>query len=108
MSDIRNLLTAKDYALMDMYREAYASEDHNYRVGHDMVATSELLAPWAEAKGGFLSELFGDQLILSREISLRKSYSELYDDYATRKNINDLERMTNEIDFSPKTNTIFF
>lgn len=27
MSDIRNLLTAKDYSLIDKYREIYASDE---------------------------------------------------------------------------------
>ena len=38
MSDIRNLLTAKDYSLIDMYRENYVSEDQVYHIGNGMVA----------------------------------------------------------------------
>ena len=38
MSDIRNLLTAKDYSLIDMYREDYVSEDQVYHIGNGMVA----------------------------------------------------------------------
>ena len=38
MSYIRNLLTAKDYSLIDMYREDYVSEDQVYHIGNGMVA----------------------------------------------------------------------
>ena len=38
MSDIRNLLTIKDYSLIDMYRENYVSENQVYHIGNGMVA----------------------------------------------------------------------
>ena len=38
MSDIRNLLTAKNYSLIDRYREDYVSEDQVYHIGNSMVA----------------------------------------------------------------------
>ena len=93
MSDIRNLLTAKDYSLIDMYREDYVSEDQVYHIGYGMIPSFDLLMPWSKAKSEFLTALFGNQLILSREISLRKSCRELYDDEATHKHIDHLEQL---------------
>lgn len=98
MSDIRNLLTAKDYSLINMYRENYVSEDQVYHIGDGMIPSFDLLMPWSEAKSKFLTTLFGNQLILSREISLRKSCRELYDDEATYKHIDHLERLTCQLD----------
>lgn len=37
MSDIRNLLTAKDYSLIDKYREIYASDEQCYHIGDNMI-----------------------------------------------------------------------
>lgn len=98
MSDIRNLLTAKDYSLIDMYRENYVSEDRVYHIGDDMIPSFDLLMPWSEAKSEFLTALFGNQLILSREISLRKSCKELYDDEATHKHINHLDQLACQLE----------
>ena len=72
MSDIRNLLTAKDYSLIDMYRENYVSEDQVYHIGDGMIPSFDLLMPWSEAKSEFLTTLFGNQLILSRELGFTK------------------------------------
>lgn len=98
MSDIRNLLTAKDYSLIDMYREDYVSEDQVYHIGDGMIPSFDLLMPWSEAKSEFLTTLFGNQLILSREISLRKSCRELYDDEATHKHIDHLDQLACQLE----------
>ena len=60
MSDIRNLLTAKDYSLIDKYREIYASGEQCYHIGDNMIPSFNLLSPWSEAKSKFLTTLFGN------------------------------------------------
>ena len=100
MSDIRNLLTAKDYSLIDMYRENYVSEDQVYHIGNGMIPSFDLLMPWSEAKSKFLTTLFGNQLILSREVSLHKSYDELCDDEITYEHVYRLDQFIDQIDKS--------
>ena len=100
MSDIRNLLTAKDYSLIDKYREIYASDEQCYHIGDNMIPSFNLLSPWSEAKSKFLTTLFGNQLILSREVSLHKSYDELCDDEITYEHIYRLDQFIYQIDKS--------
>ena len=100
MSDIRNLLTAKDYSLIDKYREIYASDEQCYHIGDNMISSFNLLSPWSEAKSKFLTTLFGNQLILSREVSLHKSYDELCDDEITYEHIYRLDQFIYQIDKS--------
>lgn len=100
MSDIRNLLTAKDYSLIDKYREIYTSDEQCYHIGDNMIPSFNLLSPWSEAKSKFLTTLFGNQLILSREVSLHKSYDELCDDEITYEHIYRLDQFIYQINKS--------
>ena len=45
------------------------------------ISLKELLTPWAEAKSEYLGNLFGNDLIIKKEISFKEGYEEIYERY---------------------------
>ena len=69
-------LTLKDKELITSYIKEYAcSCDCN--LSEQMSELSTILQPWANEKAGWLGPMFGDKLILEREIEFTKPQSEL-------------------------------
>lgn len=87
---IKNLLTEKDYELIDAYREMFAVEGGNEEPSSPFVSSASLLNVWANEKDKFLAKtLFKDGLILSRPVEVscddlaanvpQDTYVKLYD-----------------------------
>lgn len=66
--EVFDLLTDKDFELIDKYISAYAGDDGGSLDFHDDV--KHILRFWNGAKNGFLSTLMGNQLILERHINV--------------------------------------
>ena len=46
-----------------------------------IISLKELLTPWAEAKSEYLGELFGNDLIIKKEVSFTEGYNEIQERY---------------------------
>lgn len=65
-----------DFNLFDTYRKENTHPNGNAKY----CSVEHLLRFWRENKGKYLMPLFGDKLILEREVSYNKSEDELHDD----------------------------
>ena len=93
MNRMLSLLNEKDYQLIDAYRRNFAIDENESRecdCDHDFTSIHSLLTEWADAKEQQLGKLFGDQLVLRKDISIHKSYNELWDDDNTRRYVDRL------------------
>lgn len=100
MNRMLSLLNEKDYQLIDTYRRNFAINENESRecdCDHDFTSIHSLLTEWADAKEQQLGKLFGDQLVLRKDISIHKSYNELKDDDNTRMYVDKLIDYTNEM-----------
>lgn len=70
--EIFEKLSTKELRMMDNYINAYATESPS-----DRADINYILRVWAEAKSKYLFKLFGEKLILSRNINVKKEPQEL-------------------------------
>jgi len=68
------------YEIFNAYRMRYATGSENCECSPDEVSEEVLLQPWRKAKGEYLMQLFGDQLILERPFTYRRGEDELRND----------------------------
>lgn len=73
-----NKLTVEEFGNMDRYRRAYAISDDAGPTGVDYAPMNEILREWSDAKSQYLYKLFGEQLILEKEIHYEKGNSEMW------------------------------
>ena len=72
-----NKLTAEEFGIMDRYRRAYAISNDAGSTGIDYAPMNEILREWSDAKNQYLYKLFGEQLILEKEIHYEKGVNEM-------------------------------
>lgn len=70
MTDIKNKITENEYHMMDNYILDYSGADTT-------VGSKKILDVWADAKSEYLYQLFGNELILSKQINIEKSAQEI-------------------------------
>ena len=71
---VYDLLTKLDKTKIDSYRDAYASAPHREK----RVDIKTILSHWNEAKSKYLESLFGDKLIITKDIEFKEDTDELY------------------------------
>lgn len=70
-------LTAREFGIMDRYRRAYAVSNDAGSTGACYTPMDEILREWSEAKSKYLYKLFGEELILEKEIHYEKGSDEI-------------------------------
>lgn len=73
------LLTDEELDMMDSWRQYYAFSTSASSYG-DCKSMDKILQPWARAKSEHLAQLFGGELILSKDISYSRSVENLRSD----------------------------
>ena len=71
---VYNLLTELDKVKIDSYRDAYANAPRGERKAN----IETILSHWNEAKSKYLKTLFGDKLIITKDIEFKEGNDELY------------------------------
>lgn len=74
---LRQMITEKEYEMIDYYRMAYAHNSDSHSRNEDFITSDVLLGEWDRKKSEYLSQMFGDKLILKKDISYTRSYDEL-------------------------------
>ena len=75
--NLLDLITEQEKHTIDTLRKKSMSENHDSR---NFVSTDDWLFSWHEAKKSYLSNIFGDGLILTKDITYNKSTEQLVDD----------------------------
>lgn len=70
-------LTEQDCDLIQQYIKTYCPEDNEYSLAKPQAELPYLLRFWDEAKSSYLYKIFGEQLILSKEVTFQKDIEEL-------------------------------
>lgn len=77
---MRNLITEKEYEIMDFYRQYYASpsdtEETEYTMTGTFNSSYNILSEWENAKSSFLFKLLGNQLMISKRVTFEESWEE--------------------------------
>lgn len=76
-----NYLTDKDKELIEEYIDTYADRTSSITDRHKYIGLRYVLGEWAHNKDKFLSQMFGDKLILSRPFTYKMSVEGLYREY---------------------------
>lgn len=66
-----------EFEIFNAYRMRYATGNENCDAEPQEVSEEVLLQPWREAKGQYLTKIFGDQLILEQPFSYNRQRDEL-------------------------------
>lgn len=79
---LRDLITDKEYEIMDAYRQKYAVSDDGEMVTatSTMCSIKDILAVWESAKSVALSKIFKDNLILNKHVHYEKSMTDIEND----------------------------
>lgn len=82
---LRDLITEKEYEMMDMYRQLYSISDDGELVvdKSKMCPIRDLLSPWESAKSMALNRIFKDKLILDKHVHYEKSQADIENDLDT-------------------------
>ena len=82
---LRDLITEKEYEMMDMYRQLYSVSDDGELVvdKSKMCPIRDLLSPWESAKSMALNRIFKDKLILDKHVHYEKSQTDIENDLDT-------------------------
>ena len=82
---LRDLITEKEYEMMDMYRQLYSISDDGELVvdKSKMCPIRDLLAPWESEKSFALNRIFKDKLILDKHVHYEKSQTDIENDLDT-------------------------
>lgn len=85
MNEPFKALLDKDIDQIGVYigQNAYKGADTEFLCETQPVSTLVLLEPWANAKKQFLFSLLGEQLIVEKEVSFKRSEDEIYNDLET-------------------------
>ena len=84
INEIKAKISDKEYEMMDRYIEDYVS----YR----SCGSRQILNVWAEAKTEALYQLFGKELILTKEFTYEKSVEDLENDFYSNNEFTELKR----------------
>ena len=76
-----NYLTDKDKELIEEYIDTYADRTSSVTDRRKYIGLRYVLGEWAHNKDKFLSQMFGDKLILSRPFTYKMSMEGLYREY---------------------------
>ena len=80
MEQLLNAITQEEYDWLDDYRWDKVDDDISYRDfkrTNDFIPSRQLLNVWAKRKEDLFA-LFGEKLIISKEVSFQTPYNELY------------------------------
>lgn len=80
MEQLLNAITQEEYNWLDDYRWDKVDDDISYRDfkrTNDFIPSRQLLNVWAKCKEDLFA-LFGEKLIISKEVSFQTPYNELY------------------------------
>ena len=82
---LRDLITEKEYEMIDMYRQLYSISDDGELVvdKSKMCPIRDLLSPWESAKSMALNRIFKDKLILDKHVHYEKSQTDIENDLDT-------------------------
>lgn len=87
------MFTEEELKTMDDYREYYAlSSEASTTSSFSYIPSIELLKPWMQAKGDHLFKLFGDKLILKKNLSFSKNRADVEDELTEMCNGNSYGR----------------
>ncbi len=80
MEQLLNAITQEEYDWLDDYRCENVDNDidyHEFNRTKDFIPSRQLLSVWAKRKEDLFT-LFGEKLIISKEVSFQTPYNELY------------------------------
>ena len=82
MDSLMKLLTKEDLRKIDNYRIRFGCNDAT-----PTASIETILKPWADNKNNFLSQIFTDNLIISKKVQYERPYQELFDAFDKACNI---------------------
>lgn len=82
---LRDLITEKEYEMIDAYRQLYSMSDDGELIAgkSKMCPIRDLLSPWESAKSFALNRIFKDKLILDKHVHYEKSRIDIENDLDT-------------------------